>query len=50
MDGTGLRDYIHVTDLAEDLVTALDHLTDGVHIYNLETGLGTSVLELVKAF
>jgi UDP-glucose 4-epimerase len=49
-DGTGVRDYIHVVDLAEGHVAALDHLTAGVHIYNLGTGRGTSVLELVKAF
>ncbi|WP_335871115.1 UDP-glucose 4-epimerase GalE [Bacillus sp. 2205SS5-2] len=50
VDGTGVRDYIHVTDLAEGHVAALDHLTAGVHIYNLGTGNGTSVLELVRAF
>lgn len=50
VDGTGVRDYIHVVDLAEGHVAAVDHLTAGVHIYNLGTGKGTSVLELVKAF
>lgn len=50
VDGTGVRDYIHVMDLAEGHVTALDKLTSGVHIYNLGTGQGTSVLQLVKAF
>lgn len=50
VDGTGVRDYIHVMDLAEGHVEALDHLTEAVHIYNLGTGQGTSVLELVKAF
>jgi UDP-glucose 4-epimerase len=50
LDGTGVRDYIHVLDLAEGHVAALNHLTEGVHIYNLGTGQGTSVLELVKAF
>ncbi|MEC1747885.1 UDP-glucose 4-epimerase GalE [Schinkia azotoformans] len=50
VDGTGVRDYIHVVDLAEGHVAALDNLTEGVHIYNLGTGQGTSVLELVKAF
>jgi UDP-glucose 4-epimerase len=50
VDGTGVRDYIHVMDLAEGHVAALDNLTDGVHIYNLGTGQGTSVLELVMAF
>jgi UDP-glucose 4-epimerase len=49
-DGTGVRDYIHVMDLAEGHVIALDQLTEGVHIYNLGTGEGTSVLQLVKAF
>ncbi|MBP3950126.1 UDP-glucose 4-epimerase GalE [Bacillus suaedae] len=50
IDGTGVRDYIHVLDLAEGHVAALDHLTEGTHIYNLGTGQGTSVLELVSAF
>lgn len=50
VDGTGVRDYIHVMDLAEGHVAALDNLSEGVHIYNLGTGQGTSVLELVKAF
>ncbi|GIN96867.1 UDP-glucose 4-epimerase [Siminovitchia terrae] len=50
VDGTGVRDYIHVMDLAEGHVAALDNMTEGVHIYNLGTGRGTSVLELVKAF
>ncbi|WP_342581872.1 UDP-glucose 4-epimerase GalE [Ureibacillus sp. FSL W7-1570] len=49
-DGTGIRDYIHVMDLAEGHVAAYKHLTEGVHIYNLGTGKGTSVLELVHAF
>lgn len=50
LDGTGVRDYIHVMDLAEGHVAALDNLTEGVHIYNLGTEQGTSVLELVTAF
>lgn len=50
VDGTGVRDYIHVMDLAEGHVAALNHLTEGVHIYNLGTGKGTSVLQLVNAF
>ncbi|MCM3744094.1 UDP-glucose 4-epimerase GalE [Sporosarcina luteola] len=50
VDGTGIRDYIHVVDLAEGHVAALENLTEGVHVYNLGTGKGTSVLELVKAF
>lgn len=50
VDGTGVRDYIHVVDLAEGHVAALDKLTAGVHIYNLGTGKGTSVIQLLKAF
>ena len=50
IDGTGVRDYIHVCDLAEGHLRALEGLRTGVHIYNLGTGRGTSVLQLVKAF
>lgn len=50
VDGTGVRDYIHVVDLAEGHVAAIEKLKEGVHIYNLGTGKGTSVLELVHAF
>ena len=50
IDGTGVRDYIHVMDLAEGHVVALEKMTEGVHIYNLGTGRGTSVLQLVRAF
>jgi UDP-glucose 4-epimerase len=50
IDGTGVRDYIHVLDLAAGHVAALNNLIEGTHIYNLGTGRGTSVLELVKAF
>ncbi|MDF2803978.1 MAG: UDP-glucose 4-epimerase GalE [Anaerocolumna sp.] len=50
IDGTGVRDYIHVVDLAEGHVAAIEKLSKGVHIYNLGTGKGTSVLEIVKAF
>lgn len=50
VDGTGVRDYIHVVDLAEGHVAALEHLEEGVHIYNLGTGQGTSVLQLVQTF
>lgn len=50
VDGTGVRDYIHVVDLAAGHVAALDKLTPGVHIYNLGTGQGTSVLQLLDAF
>lgn len=49
-DGTGVRDYIHVVDLAEGHVAALESENCGVGIYNLGTGKGTSVLELIKAF
>src|SRR5918998_492735 len=52
-DGTCERDYIHVTDLAEGHVAALDHLDDmaeQVRAFNLGAGTGTSVLELLHAF
>lgn len=49
-DGTGVRDYIHVVDLAKGHVAALNHSKPGAEIYNLCTGTGTSVLELIKAF
>lgn len=49
-DGTGVRDYIHVVDLAKGHVAALEHATPGWHAYNLGSGKGTSVLELVHAF
>jgi UDP-glucose 4-epimerase len=51
-DGTGVRDYIHVADLAQAHRTALDHLDDrpGIRVLNLGTGVGVSVLELVAAF
>ena len=49
-DGTGVRDYIHVVDLAKGHLAALDHSKPGVEIYNLCTGKGTSVLELIDAF
>lgn len=44
IDGTGVRDYIHVVDLAEGHVVEIEKLSKGVHIYNLSTGQGTSVL------
>ncbi len=50
VDGTGVRDYIHVVDLARGHVLALNNHNTGVKIYNLGTGKGTSVLELVNAF
>lgn len=51
-DGTGVRDYIHVVDLAQGHVAALRYLAkeQGVHTWNLGTGQGYSVLEMVKAF
>jgi len=51
-DGTGVRDYIHVVDLAVGHVKALKKIEDksGVSIYNLGTGNGYSVLDIVKAF
>lgn len=50
VDGTGVRDYIHVLDLAEGHVAALENLKEGPQVYNLGTGKGTTVLELLKAF
>ena len=52
VDGTGVRDYIHVVDLALGHVKALEKMNkdDGLFIYNLGTGKGTSVLEMVNAF
>ncbi|AQU80214.1 UDP-glucose 4-epimerase GalE [Planococcus faecalis] len=50
VDGTGVRDYIHVLDLADGHVAAVDNLAEGIHAYNLGSGKGTSVLELLKAF
>jgi UDP-glucose 4-epimerase len=51
-DGTGIRDYVHVVDLALGHVTALERLasTPGIHTYNLGTGRGHTVLEVVRAF
>jgi len=51
-DGTGVRDYVHVVDVAEGHVAALDaHAADpGAHVYNLGAGRGHSVLELIHAF
>ncbi len=52
-DGTGVRDYIHVTDLASGHLAALQALslsTQPLHTFNLGTGQGYSVLEMVKAF
>ena len=52
-DGTGVRDYIHVVDLAKGHIAALEKLDKeqtGLYIYNLGTGTGYSVLDMVKAF
>ena len=50
-DGTGVRDYIHVVDLAKGHVAAIEKLTkSGVYTYNLGTGVGYSVLEVIRAF
>ena len=51
-DGTGVRDYIHVVDLAAGHLQALDYVIDqiGVEAFNLGTGTGYSVLDLVRAF
>lgn len=51
-DGTGIRDYIHVMDLAEGHLKAMQvkQSQSGLHIYNLGTGKGYSVLEIIKAF
>lgn len=52
LDGTGVRDYIHVVDLAKGHVKALKKIEDnsGVTVYNLGTGIGYSVLDVVKAY
>ena len=51
-DGTGVRDYIHVVDLARAHLMALDRArtVTGVETYNIGTGVGYSVLDVVKAF
>lgn len=49
-DGTGVRDYIHVEDLAQGHLSALAALKDGVATVNLGTGRGCSVLEMINAF
>ncbi|WP_309127683.1 UDP-glucose 4-epimerase GalE [Microbacterium sp.] len=49
-DGTGVRDYIHVMDLAEGHVAALRHLEPGVEAFNLGSGEGHSVLDVVRAY
>lgn len=50
-DGTGVRDYIHVVDLARGHICAIDKCREaGIHIYNLGTGCGYSVMDMIKAF
>ncbi len=49
-DGTGLRDYIHVVDLAEGHVAALEKAEPGLAVFNLGTGVPVSVLELIASF
>ena len=52
LDGTGVRDYIHIMDLSEAHVTALDYVNKntGINFFNIGTGKGVSVLELIKTF
>ena len=49
-DGTGIRDYIHVVDLAKGHLKALEYSHQGIEAFNLGTGTGSSVLDLVNAF
>ena len=51
-DGTGVRDYIHVVDLARGHLAAIEGMDKypGINIYNLGTGNGYSVLDIIKAF
>lgn len=49
-DGTGVRDYIHVTDLASGHISAIESPARGYRIFNLGTGVGISVLQLVQTF
>ena len=49
-DGTGVRDYIHVVDLAKGHVKAIENSKRGLNIYNLGTGKGYSVLDVIKTF
>lgn len=51
-DGTGVRDYIHVVDLAKAHIKAMQKLIgkEGVHIYNIGTGVGYSVLDIINTF
>ena len=49
-DGSCIRDYIHVVDLAKGHLLAMEHMAPGVNIYNLGTGTGTTVFEMIDAF
>lgn len=49
-DGTGVRDYIHVVDLARGHLKAMEHMNPGCHVVNLGTGQGYSVMDVVKAY
>lgn len=49
-DGTGMRDFIHVVDLAQGHIAAMEKMHQGVEVYNLGTGEATSVMEMVKTF
>jgi UDP-glucose 4-epimerase len=51
-DGTGVRDYIHVVDLVDGHLKALDYIdqTSGIHIWNLGTGTGFSVIDIITSF
>jgi UDP-glucose 4-epimerase len=51
VDGTGVRDYIHIMDLVEGHVAAVEHLAqqDGYEVFNLGQGSGVSVIELIRA-
>ena len=50
VDGSGVRDYIHVVDLAKGHMAAINNMKPGISIYNLGSGRGTSVFEMIKAF
>jgi UDP-glucose 4-epimerase len=51
LDGTGVRDYIHVVDLAKGHLLAIEkYKTPGIHITNLGTGIGYSVMDVIKTF
>ncbi len=51
-DGTGVRDFIHVVDLAKEHISAINKAlsTKGIKYYNLGTGKGYSVMEIIKTF